>query len=128
VRTPGRRGDRRPRGCQTGLGHAAFREARVVNPGGEFYALAHVSAGIEPGMFFSYHGRHPMQHRTRNNFSAVATSAGLIRPATMAGDHGHPCYRVLAFAPNQACRDFTGNFGRAGDQQPGRPPAAPVSA
>ncbi|MBL8225022.1 MAG: molybdopterin-dependent oxidoreductase [Chromatiales bacterium] len=101
---------------------------RVFNPGGEFYALAHVSAGIQPGMIFSYHGWDPMQHRTRNNFSAVVTSAGLIKPTTMAGDYGHLGYRALAFAPNQTYRDFTCNFERAADQQLGRRPAAQASA
>jgi hypothetical protein len=90
--------------------------------------LAHVSARIQPGMIFSYHGRDPMQHRTRNNFSAVVTSAGLIKPTTMAGDHGHLGCRALAFAPNQTCRDFSCNFEWAADQQLGRRPAAQAPA
>jgi hypothetical protein len=68
-----------------------------------------------------------MQHRTRNNFSAVVTAAGLIQPTTLAGDHGHPGCRALAVAPNQTCPDRSCNSARAADQQLGRPAAAQVS-
>ncbi len=92
---------------------------RIFNPAGEFYAQAHLSNGMQPGMIFSYHGWDPMQYRTGENFSAIVCSAGLIKPTTMAGDYGHLGYRPLAFAPNQTYRDFTCDFARA-DPDTGR--------
>ncbi|MEJ2084089.1 MAG: molybdopterin-dependent oxidoreductase [Acidobacteriota bacterium] len=83
---------------------------RVFNPAGEFVAQAHVSAGIQPGMVFMYHGWDPMMFEGRQNFSAVISTAGLIKPTSMAGDYGHLGYRVLQFAPNQTYRDFTCDF------------------
>lgn len=83
---------------------------RVFNTAGEFYAQAHVSAGIQPGMLFMYHGWDPMMFRGGENFSAVISTAGLIKPTTMAGDWGHLGYKPLAFAPNQTYRDFTCDF------------------
>jgi nitrate reductase alpha subunit len=91
---------------------------RVFNPAGEFFALAHVSAGIQPGMVFMYHGWDPMMFRGGKNFSAVIPTAGLIKPTSMAGDYGHLGYRPLAFAPNQTYRDFTCNFEKAADLAP----------
>ncbi|MEQ1802071.1 MAG: molybdopterin-dependent oxidoreductase [Gammaproteobacteria bacterium] len=96
---------------------------RIFNPAGEFFAQAHVTAGMQPGMIFSYHGWDPMQYRTGENFSAVVCSAGLIKPTTMAGDYGHLGYRALAYAPNQTYRDFTCDFARA-DPDTGRRAAA----
>jgi nitrate reductase alpha subunit len=86
---------------------------RVFNSLGEFYALAHVSAGMQPGMMFMYHGWDPMMFRDRQNFGAVICTGGLIKPTTMAGDWGHLGYRPLAFAPNQTYRDFSCDFAKA---------------
>ena len=85
---------------------------RVFNPAGEFSALAHVSAAIQPGMLFMYHGWDPMAFRGRQNFSEVICTAGLIKPTSMAGDYGHLGYQPLAFAPNQTYKDFTCDFER----------------
>jgi DMSO reductase family type II enzyme molybdopterin subunit len=87
---------------------------RVFNGAGEFFAQAHVSAGIQPRMLFMYHGWDPKMFRGGTNFSAVIPTAGLIKPTTMAGDYGHLGYRPLAFAPNQTYRDFTCDFEKAG--------------
>lgn len=83
---------------------------RVFNPAGEFVAQAHLSAGIQPGMVFMYHGWDPMMFEGRENFSAVISTAGLIKPTSMAGDYGHLGHRPLQFAPNQTYRDFTCQF------------------
>ena len=85
---------------------------RVFNTAGEFVAQAHVSAGIQPGMVFMYHGWDPMMFPSRQNFSAVISTAGLIKPTSMAGDYGHLGHRVLQFAPNQTYRDFTCDYER----------------
>jgi anaerobic selenocysteine-containing dehydrogenase len=86
---------------------------RIFNPLGEFFALAHISAGIQPGMLFMYHGWDPMLFRNRQNFGAIISTAGLIKPTTMAGDYGHLGYQPLAFAPNQTYKDFTCDFEKA---------------
>ncbi len=83
---------------------------KVWNPAGAFVAQAHLSAGIQPSMIFMYHGWDPMMFEGRENFSAVISTAGLIKPTSMAGDYGHLGYRVLQFAPNQTYRDFTCEF------------------
>jgi DMSO reductase family type II enzyme molybdopterin subunit len=80
---------------------------RIFNPAGEMVALAHVSAGIRPGMVFMYHGWDPLAFEGRDNFSSVIPTAGLIKPTSMVGDYGHLGYRVLAFAPNQTYKDFS---------------------
>jgi DMSO reductase family type II enzyme molybdopterin subunit len=85
---------------------------RVFNTTGEFVVQAHVSAGIQPGLVFMYHGWDPMMFENRQNFSAVISTAGLIKPTSMAGDYGHLGHRVLQFAPNQTYRDFTCEYER----------------
>ncbi len=86
---------------------------KVFNDFGHFFALAHISAGIQPGMMFMYHGWDPMMFENRQNFSAVISTAGLIKPTSMAGDWGHLGYKPLAFAPNQTYKDFTCDFKKA---------------
>ncbi|MBW7931155.1 MAG: molybdopterin-dependent oxidoreductase [Gammaproteobacteria bacterium] len=86
---------------------------RVFNTAGEFHALAHLSAGMQPGMVFMYHGWDPAMFRGGTNFSAVIPTGGLIKPTSMAGDYGHLGYRPLAYAPNQTYRDFTCDFEKA---------------
>jgi len=83
---------------------------KIFNKAGEFYAVAHISSGIQPGMVFMYHGWDPMMFKNRQNFSAVIATGGLIKPTSVAGDYGHLGYRPLAFAPNQTYKDFTCDF------------------
>ena len=82
----------------------------VFNTSGSFICMAHLSAGIMPGTVYMYHGWDPMMFKGRQNFAAVISTAGLIKPTTMAGDYGHLGYRPLNFAPNQTYRDFTCDF------------------
>ncbi len=91
---------------------------RVFSPLGEFFVNAHLSNGIQPGMLFMYHGWDPMMFKNRQNFGAVITTAGLIKPTSVAGDYGHLGYRVLAFAPNQTYKDFTCEFELAERRNP----------
>ena len=83
---------------------------RVYNTAGEFFAMAHVSSGIQPGMLFMYHGWDPKMFKGDKNFSEVIPTGGLIKPTSMAGDYGHLGYQPLAFAPNQTYKDFTCDF------------------
>jgi DMSO reductase family type II enzyme molybdopterin subunit len=92
---------------------------RVFNPAGEMVAMAHVSAGIRPGMVFMFHGWDPMAFEGRHNFSSVIPTAGLIKPTSMVGDYGHLGYRALAFAPNQTYKDFSVEFEKWDGRVPG---------
>ncbi len=85
-------------------------QIRVHNTAGEFIAQAHVSAGIQPGMMFMYHGWDPVMFEGRQNFAAVISTGGLIKPTSMAGDYGHLGYRPFSFTPNQTYKDFTCDF------------------
>ena len=91
---------------------------RVFNDAGEFYAMAHLSAGIQPGMLFMYHGWDPMMFRDRQNFGAVISTAGLIKPTSMAGGYGHIGYKPAEFSPNQTYKDFTCEFEKAVEDVP----------
>lgn len=88
---------------------------RVFNDAGEFFAMAHLSAAIQPSMLFMYHGWDPMMFRNRQNFGAVICTAGLIKPTSMAGGYGQIGYRPAVFSPNQTYKDFTCDFERASD-------------
>jgi DMSO reductase family type II enzyme molybdopterin subunit len=83
---------------------------RVFNSHGSFVAQAHVSAGMQPGMVFMYHGWDPMMFRGRQNFGAVIPTAGLIKPTSLVGDYGHLNFRTPDNVPNQTYSDFTCNF------------------
>ena len=83
---------------------------RVFNGAGEFFAQAHISSAMQPGMVFMYHGWDPMMFKNRQNFSAVIATAGLIKPTSVAGDWGHLGYHALKYAPNQTYKDFSVNF------------------
>lgn len=84
---------------------------RVFNSLGAFVAMAHVTSGIQPGMVFMYHGWDPMLFRGgRQNFSAVVSSAALIKPTSLVSGYGHITYRALHFEPNSTFQDFTCNF------------------
>lgn len=83
---------------------------RIFNSFGSFIALAHLSAGIQPGMLFMYHGWDPMMFRGRQNFGAVVATAGLIKPTSVVGDYGHITWKPLGFEPNATFHDFTCDF------------------
>ena len=85
---------------------------RVFNSLGEFIAMAHVSSSMQPGMTFMYHGWDPMMFRGRQNFGAVVSTAGLIKPTSLVGNYGHVTYRPLSFEPNATFADFTMNFAK----------------
>ena len=83
---------------------------RVFNSLGSFIVMAHVTSAVQPGMTFMYHGWDPMMFRGRQNFGAVVSSAGLIKPTSVAGGQGHVNYRPLTFEPNATFQDLTCNF------------------
>ncbi|MEZ5564877.1 MAG: molybdopterin-dependent oxidoreductase [Gammaproteobacteria bacterium] len=84
---------------------------RVFNSLGSFIAMAHVTSSMQPGMVYMYHGWDPMLFRGgRQNFSAVVSSAALIKPTSLVSGYGHITYRALAFEPNSTFQDFTVDF------------------
>ncbi len=83
---------------------------KVFNTLGSFIAMAHVSAAIQPGMTYMYHGWDPMMFRGRQNFGAVVSSGGLIKPTSIVGGYGHVTYRPLVFEPNAVFQDVTCDF------------------
>ena len=83
---------------------------KVFNTAGYFIANAHVSASMQPGMTFMYHGWDPMMFEDRQNFGAVVSSAGLIKPTALVSGYGHIVHRPLAFEPNSVFNDFTCDF------------------
>ena len=85
---------------------------RVFNTLGEFIAMAHISSAMQPGMTFMYHGWDPMMFRERQNFGAVVSTAGLIKPTSLVGGYGHVTYRPLSFEPNATFADFTLDFAK----------------
>lgn len=92
---------------------------RVFNSLGAFVAMAHVTAAIQPGMVFMYHGWDPMLFRGgRHNFSAVISSAALIKPTALVSGYGHITYRALNFEPNSTFQDFSCDFEKYLAKQP----------
>jgi DMSO reductase family type II enzyme molybdopterin subunit len=83
---------------------------RVYNSHGQFVAMAHVTAAMQPGVMFMYHGWDPMMFRGRQNFGGVIPTAALIKPTSLVGGYGHITYRALAFEPNHTFHDFTCDF------------------
>jgi len=83
---------------------------RVFNSLGEFIAIAHVTSSMQPSMTYMYHGWDPMMFRGRQNFGAVVSTGGLIKPTSLVGGYGHVTYRPLAFEPNAVFADFTCDF------------------
>ncbi|MBW7930080.1 MAG: molybdopterin-dependent oxidoreductase [Gammaproteobacteria bacterium] len=83
---------------------------RVFNNHGSFIAMAHLSAGLRPGELFMYHGWDPMMFRNRQNFSAVISTGGLLKPTSLVGDYGHLGYRVPNYVPNLTFHDTTVSF------------------
>ncbi len=89
---------------------------RVHNDFGDFVAMAHVSAGMQPKQMFMYHGWDPMMFRNKRNFSSVISTNGLIKPVQMVGGYGHLRYQTPDFVPNQTYHDCTVEFEKfAGD-------------
>jgi DMSO reductase family type II enzyme molybdopterin subunit len=83
---------------------------KVFNNFGHFVAMAHVSAGMQPGQLFMYHGWDPMMFRERRNFGGVIPTAGLLKPTSLVGGYGHIGYRTPDYVPNQTFHDFTCDF------------------
>ena len=96
--------DARDRGVEDG------DRIRVFNSYGSFIVMAHVTSSIQPGMTFMYHGWDPMMFEGRQNFGAVVSSAGLIKPTSLASGYGHITYKPLAFEPNATFQDVTCDF------------------
>ncbi|MBM4196269.1 MAG: hypothetical protein FJ197_04105, partial [Gammaproteobacteria bacterium] len=83
---------------------------RVFNSHGQFTAMANVTAAMQPGMMFMYHGWDPLLFEGRQNFGAIIPTAGLIKPTSLASGYGHITYRALAWEPNHTFHDFTCDF------------------
>jgi nitrate reductase alpha subunit len=83
---------------------------RVHNNHGSFVAVAHLSAGLQPGQLFMYHGWDPMMFRGRQNFSAVISTGGLLKPTSLVGGYGHLGYKTPDYVPNLTFHDTTVSF------------------
>ncbi len=83
---------------------------RIFNGYGSFIAMAHVTSAMQPGMTYMYHGWDPMMFRGRQNFGAVTSGAGLIKPTTIAGGQSHINFRTFMFEPNAVFQDVTCDF------------------
>jgi DMSO reductase family type II enzyme molybdopterin subunit len=99
---------------------------RVFNGHGEFVAMASVTAAMQPGQMFMYHGWDPMMFRGRQNFGSIIPTAGLLKPTSLAGGYGHITYRALAFEPNHTFHDFTCDFAKY--EPPAESPATGATA
>jgi len=85
---------------------------RVFNNHGSFIAMAHISGGLGRGQLFMYHGWDPMMFRNRQNFSAVISTDGLLKPTSLVGGYGHIGYRAPNYVPNLTFQDTTVSFDR----------------
>jgi len=85
-------------------------QIRVFNSFGSFIVQAHVTSALQPGMTYMYHGWDPMMFRDRQNFGAVISTAGLIKPTSVAGGQSHINYRVFQWEPNATFQDLTCDF------------------
>lgn len=92
---------------------------RVFNNQGAFVAMAHVSAGVQPGTLFMYHGWDPMMFRDRQNFGSVIPTAGLLKPTSLVGGYGHLAFQAPDYVPNQTYHDHTVDFARHDAANPG---------
>jgi len=97
-------GDARARGVADG------DLVRVHNNHGSFVAMAHTSSSMQPGQLFMYHGWDPMMFRGRQNFSAVISTGGLLKPTSLVGDYGHIGYKTPNYVPNLTFHDTTVSF------------------
>ena len=57
-----------------------------------------------------YHGWDPMMFRGRQNFGAVISSGGLIKPTSLVSGYGHITFRPNTFEPNATFQDLTCDF------------------
>ncbi|MBM4196542.1 MAG: hypothetical protein FJ197_05495 [Gammaproteobacteria bacterium] len=83
---------------------------RVHNNHGEFVAMAHTSAGLQPDQLFMFHGWDPMMFHNRQNFSAVISTGGLLKPTSLVGGYGHINYITPNYVPNLTFHDTTVSF------------------
>ncbi|UCG71451.1 MAG: molybdopterin-dependent oxidoreductase [Chromatiales bacterium] len=83
---------------------------RVFNSFGSFIVQAHVTSAMQPGSTYMYHGWDPMMFEGRQNFGAVTSTAGLIKPTSVAGGQSHINYRVFQWEPNATFQDLTCDF------------------
>ena len=83
---------------------------RVFNTYGEFFAMAHLSSGLQPETLFMYHGWDPMMFEGRENFSSVIPTSGLLKPTALVGGYGHINYQAPDNVPNQTFHDCTVEF------------------
>ena len=83
---------------------------RVFNSFSSFIVMAHVTASMQPGMTYMYHGWDPMMFRGRQNFGAVISTGGLIKPTSLIGGYGHITYRPANYEPNATFQDLTCDF------------------
>ena len=83
---------------------------RVHNSHGSFIAVAHTTAGLQHGQLFMYHGWDPMMFRGRQNFSAVISTGGLLKPTSLVGGYGHIGYKTPNYVPNLTFHDTTVSF------------------
>ena len=83
---------------------------RVFNSFSSFIVMAHVSSGIQPGMTYMYHGWDPMMFRGRQNFGAVISTGGLIKPTSLVSGYGHIVHRPFHYEPNATFSDLTCDF------------------
>ncbi len=88
---------------------------RVFNSVGSFVAVAHLTSAMQPGTTFMYHGWDPMMFRGRQNFGAVVSTAGLIKPTSVAGGQGHVAFSGF-FEPNAVFQDLTCDFEKYTDE------------
>ncbi len=86
---------------------------RVFNDFGEFEAMSHVSASMQPKQLFMYHGWDPMMFKNRQNFSSVIPTSGLLKPVQLIGDYGHLRFKTPDYVPNQTYHDCTVDFEKA---------------
>jgi DMSO reductase family type II enzyme molybdopterin subunit len=83
---------------------------RVHNAHGSFVAMAHTTAGLQRNQLFMYHGWDPMMFRGRQNFSAVISTGGLLKPTSLVGGYGHIRYSAPNYVPNLTFHDTTVSF------------------
>jgi DMSO reductase family type II enzyme molybdopterin subunit len=83
---------------------------RVFNSFSSFKVMAHVSSSLPPGSTFMYHGWDPMMFNGRDNFGAVISTGGLIKPTSLVGGYGHITFRPFFFEPNATFQDLTCDF------------------
>jgi len=79
------------------------------------YSPAHAADALDPGYRAEdlYRNKWTWNRVARGTHGTNRAGAGLIEPVSMACEWRYLGYRPLAFAPNQAYKDFTCNFEKA---------------